>query len=156
MGSVHRVQPLQRLIQKHACLFWISVLRHSVQPVQDSAKQILELKDLAVAQQLQKEEESSPKSVLDQLASSSTHVLAPMQQVRGDQLLACKKLFCPTYVSTDNTGLICVRGAKCHSTLYAGLCHVLAVVTLLVLPAVTIRKPQSQMLVQLQADAAPY
>jgi hypothetical protein len=52
-----------------------------VQPMQDSAKQDLELKDLAVAQQLQKEEESSPKSVLDQLASSSTHELAPMQQV---------------------------------------------------------------------------
>ncbi|KAL0049212.1 hypothetical protein WJX82_008907 [Trebouxia sp. C0006] len=47
---------------------------------QDSAKQYLELKDLAVAQQLQKEEDSSPKSVLYQFASSSTHELAPMQQ----------------------------------------------------------------------------
>ncbi len=96
MGSMHRVQPLQRLmVQKRAFLLFDSILRHSVQPMQDSAKQDLELKDLAVAQQLQKEEESSPKSVLDQLASSSTHELAPMQQVRGNQRLACKKLLLP-------------------------------------------------------------
>ncbi|KAL0028987.1 hypothetical protein WJX77_009941 [Trebouxia sp. C0004] len=47
---------------------------------QDSAKQALELTDLAVAQQLQKEEDSSPKSVLEQSASSSIHEMAPMQE----------------------------------------------------------------------------
>ncbi len=157
MGSMHRTQPLRRLmVKKHACLFLDSVLRHSAQPMQDSAKQYLELKDLAVAQQLQKEEDSSPKSVLYQFASSSTHELAPMQQVQGDQLLACKELVCTTYVSTDATNMICVRGATCHTMLYASLCQALAVVTLLVLPAGTIKKPQSQVLVQLQADAAPY
>jgi len=106
--------------------------------MQDSAKQTLELTDLAVAQQLQKEEDSSPKSVLDQSASSSTHELAPMQ-VCGCQLLACKELSCSTYVSTDNAELICVRGATCHSMLYAGLCQVLAVMMRLVLSAVTIK-----------------
>ena len=131
-----------------------SVPRHGVQSMQDSAKQALELKDLAIAQQLQTEGDSSPKSVLDQCASSSTHELAP-PKVGGLQLLACKELFCSTCVSTDNTELTCVRGATCHSMFYAGLCQVLAVVTLLVLSAVKVRKA-CQMLLQLQADAAPY
>ncbi len=112
---MHKIHPLRRLlVQKHACLLFDSVLRHSVQPMQDSAKQALELTDLAVAQQLQKEEDSSPKSVLDQSASSSIHELAPMQ-VRSLQLLACKEHFCTTYASTDIAELMCVRGATCYS-----------------------------------------
>ena len=69
-----------------------------MQPTQDSAKQALELTDLAVAQQLQKEEDSSPKSVLDQSASSSTHETAPIQ-VPGLQLLACQELVYSTHVN---------------------------------------------------------
>ncbi|DBA67926.1 TPA: hypothetical protein ACH3X2_014129 [Trebouxia sp. C0005] len=63
---------------------------------QDSAKQALELTDLAVAQQLQKEEDSSPKSVLDHSASSSAHGLASMQEtdakrpVTEDPSMQCK------------------------------------------------------------------
>lgn len=91
---MHRTQPLQRLM-------FDRTMRHSVQPLQDSAKQALELTDLAVAQQLQKEEDSSPKSVLDHSASSSAHGLASMQ-VPGLQLSACKEVFGPTYAIKDN------------------------------------------------------
>lgn len=124
-------QPLQRLrVQEHACLLLDHVLRHSVQPMQDSAKQDLELKDLAFAQQLQKEEDSSPKSVLDQFASSSTQELTP-PKVGAFSFWHAKSLCCSTYVSTADADLICMRGATCHSMLYAGLCQVLAVVKLL-------------------------